>query len=204
MENSSRRRLELSLLLCTVILLSGCTPAQPKDTANICKIFKEYPSWYWDAKKAQKRWGMPVNVQMAIIYQESRFNGKAKPPRTKLLWVIPWTRPTSAYGYAQALDSTWDSYKKATGKHFVGRNDFGDATDFIAWYGYNARKRAGISLWNAYAQYLAFHEGVGGYMRGTYRHKQWLINVAHKVERRSRIFSYQLRRCQGSIKKPWF
>jgi hypothetical protein len=32
---------------------------------------------------------------MAIIHQESKFDPSARPQRTKLLWVIPWTRPSS-------------------------------------------------------------------------------------------------------------
>lgn len=196
-----------TLLLFGSITLTSCTKAPPKNRENICLIFKQYPNWYWDAVKVRKRWGIPVSILMAIIYQESRFSATAKPPRKKLLWIIPWFRPTSAYGYSQALNQTWKNYKKDTSRSsmFTSRNAFGDAADFIGWFANQAHKRAGISKINAYALYLAYHEGIGGYMRGTYRHKAWLIAVAKKVQRRAWIYRSQLRICETKLpKKPWW
>ena len=186
------------------LFLVSCTDAPPKNPGNICSVFEEYPKWYWEAKDTQKKWGMPVYVQAAIIYQESRFNAQAKPDRTKLLWVIPWKRPTSAYGYSQALDDTWKSYERDSGNHHADKDDFGDASDFVGWYGHQVHKKTGVSVYNAYAQYLAYHEGIGGYERGTYKHKKWLIDVAKKVQRRSNTFRSQLRTCESKIKKPWW
>jgi len=51
---------------------------------------------------------------MAIIRQESSFQADAQPPRSRILWIIPGPRPSSAYGYSQALDGTWDWYRQAT------------------------------------------------------------------------------------------
>ena len=202
-----KNRLQYIGILCCyliVLALAGCTKVPPKNPHNICAVFKEYPSWYWDAKKAYKKWGVPVHVQMAVIYQESRFNAKAKPPRTKLLWVIPWKRPTSAYGYSQAINGTWDNYKDKADNSWASRKNFADATDFISWYGDQAHKKLGISRWNAYEIYLAYHEGLGGYARRSYRKKPWLIKVARKVEARSNKFAAELRACQSKIKKPWW
>ena len=137
--------------ICLILIVFGlnnivsCTPSPPDHMDNICKIFKQYPNWYWDAQEVQKHWGLPINVLMAIVHQESHFSAKAKPPRQKLLFIIPWFRPTSAYGYSQAVNNTWKSYKRDTGKKYVSRDAFGDAADFIGWYASQAHKRAGIS-----------------------------------------------------------
>lgn len=193
------------MVFVALFFLNACVKAPPANTENVCKIFKQYPSWYKEAKATQRRWGVPIAVQMAIIHQESRFNGKALPPRQKLLWIIPWKRPSTAYGYTQALKSTWENYKKKRGGMFVSRNDFGDAVDFIGWYAYQARKRAGISPTNAEQLYLAYHEGVGGFIRKTYLKKKWLVAVAKKVNQRAHTFQYQLKGCEKRLnRKSWY
>lgn len=185
--------------------LASCAQPRPENVNNICEIFKQYPKWYWAVEDVQTRWGVPIAVQMAIMHQESRFSARAKPPRTKLLWVIPWKRPSTSYGYTQALSSTWEHYKKATGKNFASRSNFSDAADFVGWYAYTAHRKLGIPLNDAYALYLSYHEGMGGYQRKTYLAKGWLINVAKKVKRRASQFNVQLRQCQQSLKsKPWY
>lgn len=187
------------------ILLSGCVSSPPSDINNICNIFRQYPRWYTDSKDVERRWKIPVPVQMAIIHQESKFNARAKPPRQKLLWIIPWTRPSSAYGYAQALEGTWQHYKRNNGGFLSTRDDFGDAVDFIGWYANEANKRGRIPRTDAYLLYLAYHEGVGGYLNKSYLKKPWLIQVARKVKAKSELYSMQLNRCQGSIgSKSWF
>ena len=147
----------------------------------------------------ERRWKVPVAVQMAIIHQESKFDSTAEPKRTKLLWVIPWSRPSTAYGYTQALRSTWDLYRHSHGGVFASRTDFTDGVDFIGWYANLAHRRAGISRQDAYSLYLAYHEGITGYQRKTYLHKQWLMPVAHKVEARAQIYQAQLLQCQKSL-----
>ncbi|PJD90767.1 MAG: hypothetical protein CK424_08880 [Legionella sp.] len=180
-----------------LIFLSGCMPPRPpSDVSNICRIFKENPRWYRDAKAAERRWWVPVPVQMAIVHQESKFDAHARPPRSKLFSLIPWGRPTTAYGYSQALNGTWALYRKAEGGFFASRTNFADAVDFIGWYAQDAHRRADISRSDAYALYLAYHEGVGGYMRKTYLHKAWLPPVARKVENRARIYRAQLAYCK--------
>jgi hypothetical protein len=180
---------------CAVLLISGCVTPPPRDVNNICHVFRQYPSWHHHAKDVERRWRVPVPVQMAIMHQESKFDAQAKPPRTKLLWVIPWSRPSSAYGYAQALDGTWDLYKRTNGGLFSSREHFSDGVDFIGWYANQAHRKAGIDRNDAYALYLAYHEGVGGYMKKTYLRKPWLILVARKVKLRSQVYRAQLSRC---------
>lgn len=191
-----RKLLIIASIISALCLASCMPPDPPQNVDNICKIFKEYPKWRRATQKVARRWHVPVEVQMAIIHQESRFRAQAKPPRTKILWIIPWTRPSSAYGYSQALDSTWDRYKDKSGWLFSSRDSFGDAADFIGWYANQAHIRAGISRNDAYALYLAYHEGVGGYQRKTYLRKPWLIKVARKVARRASIYRAQLANCK--------
>ena len=176
-----------------LILLAGCASPPPRDINNVCNIFREYPNWYRASLDVERRWLVPVHVQMAIIHQESKFDAHARPPRTKLLWVIPWSRPSTAYGYSQALNG---NYKHTDGSYFASRNDFADGVDFIGWYANQAYKRARINRSDAYNLYLAYHEGIGGFQAKTDLKKAWLIPVAHKVGARSEIYKAQLRACK--------
>ncbi len=191
----------ISFLVITSVSLTSCTRSPPDRLDNICLIFKQYPDWYWAALDSKRRWGVSVPVQLAIIHQESHFNATARPPRKRILWIIPWRRPTSAYGYSQAVDHTWRLYQRQTGHSSASRNAFDDATDFVGWFGYRAHRKLGISRANAFRLYLAYHEGLGGYRRHTYRHKRWLIRVARKVQRIAWIYHAQLNRCRHRLKK---
>lgn len=188
-------KMNLTGLIFIFFILTGCTSQPPADVNNVCHIFKQYPRWYHDVKDVEKRWLIPVEVQMAIIHQESKFDANAQPGRKKVLWVIPWSRPSTAYGYSQALKSTWTLYKQSNGGVFASRDSFKDAVDFIGWYANTANQRAGISRKDTFSLYLAYHEGVTGYMRKTYLQKQWLVPVAHKVAARAQIYKAQLAKC---------
>ena len=120
------------LVFSLLFLIASCASnSPPSTTTDVCKIFKERYSWYKAAKKTEKRWKVPVYVSMAIIKQESSFIADARPGRTRLLGFIPWKRVTSARGYAQAVDGTWEMYLKDRGGWFVSRNDFEDSVDFV-------------------------------------------------------------------------
>jgi len=136
-----------------------------------------------------------VPVQMAIIHAESRFIGDARPPHRWALGVIPLGRQSSALGYSQALDGTWDEYRAATGNRSADRDDIRDATDFIGWYTNRSRARNGIALTDPRNLYLAYHEGDAGFARQSYNAKPWLLEVAARVERRARMYDEQLRAC---------
>lgn len=193
------------IFLCGFIIitfsLGGCAQVRPNNIENICSIFYQYPQWYWDAEKSQRKWGVPVSTQMAIIYQESRFSATAKPPRKKLFGIIPWFRPTSAYGYSQSVNGTWRSYQRATSNN-ASRDQFSAATNFIGWYGYRAYQLAKIPRNDTFKLYLAYHEGIGGYLQHTYRRKLWLIQVARQVAYRAAVYQQQLNRCRNYIPKP--
>jgi hypothetical protein len=180
-----------------LLLLASCATPRPHNVENICNIFNQYPEWYADTKKTQDKWGTPIPVQMAIMYQESGFNSHAKPPRKRLLWIIPWKRPSSAYGYSQALKNTWKNYEQQTNQS-GSRTAFDDASDFIGWYSNQVYRKLGIRPSNAYALYLAYHEGIGGYTQRSYLKKPWLIQVSHKVSARANTYSRQLATCPQS------
>jgi hypothetical protein len=197
--------LNIFFLAFFMVLLTSCVKQQPSNIDNVCHIFKEYPQWYRDAQDVERRWKVPVPVQMAIVHQESKFDAQARPPRTKFLWIFPGLRPSTAYGYAQALNGTWREYKRSNGGLFSSRDSFGDGVDFIGWYANSAYKKAGIPRTDAYPLYLAYHEGIGGYQRKTYLKKPWLLNVARKVKARSQTYAMQLNGCKGSLNsRNWF
>ncbi|MBT4162586.1 MAG: hypothetical protein HOE54_14875 [Gammaproteobacteria bacterium] len=192
------------LLLILVALVVGCTSKPPSNKDNICKIFTEKRGWYKDSKKASRRWGTDISVMMSFMYQESSFMARAKPPRKKILWVIPGPRPASAYGFAQATDETWRAYRRSTGRGGADRNDFGDAIDFICWYNDQSQRKNKISKSDAYHLYLAYHEGQGGFARRTFKNKQWLKNIATKVSKRSGVYRAQLDKCEAKFNKGFF
>jgi hypothetical protein len=198
-----RSTLAASLLIAAVFA-TGCASPPPRNMLNACEIFEERKSWYKNTTKSFKKWGVPIHVQLAIIHQESRFKANAKPPRKKLLWLIPWRRASSAYGYAQVKDETWKWYKDKTGRRWADRDSFKDASDFVGWYGNLSHSKLGISKWDAYGQYLAYHEGHGGYKRKTYLKKKWLMKVASNVEKISKHYSAQLAKCGKKLKKRRF
>ena len=192
-----------ALAILGYVLLSGCISSQPTDIDNICSMFKEKRNWYSSAQSAEKRWGIPIAVNMAVIYQESSFKARARPDRSKILWVLPGRRLSSAYGYAQALDSTWDDYIKFSGNKNASRKNFNDAIDFVGWYNSNSRRINNIDYYDARNFYLAYHEGNSGFARQSYRDKKWLINAADRVQRNSEIFSSQLESCRNELSESW-
>ena len=193
------------LLIISLFALVGCASGPPKNVNDVCSIFKEKDDWYEHANDSFEKWGVPVHVQMAIMWQESRFQAEAKTPRDWILGFIPYGRVSSAYGYAQVKDGTWDWYIDQTGNWGADRDDFENATDFIGWYGTYSQKTLGISKWDAYNQYLAYHEGHGGWKRKTYNKKPWLIKVSKKVKRKAAIYDKQLRRCKDDLDDgSWF
>ncbi len=193
------------LLIILLSFLSACASRPPVTPSNLCNVFTEKSDWYKAAKKSADKWGSNIHVPMAIMYQESAFKARAKPPMRYFLF-IPYGRASNAYGYAQALKSTWAEYQKQSGSMFSSRSDFPDSMDFIQWYMHKTALVNRIPKNDAYRQYLNYHEGQGGYARGTYKNKAWLINVARKVEQRSKRYAAQLNQCGPALerKRRWF
>ncbi len=192
---TTKRSIVSCATLLIAALLGGCASGPPADPNNICYIFKEHRGWAKDAKKAQKRWGLPPYIGLAFVHRESSFNSDAKPPRKKLLGVVPMGRTSSAFGYAQATDEAWKDYKRATGRRFVERDDFGDALDFIGWYNDTSHRRLGLSKTDAYSLYLAYYSGHGGYARGTWRKSATIKGYAKKAATQAARYKKQMRRC---------
>ena len=202
---TSVNRSRHTIVVFALLMIVGCATSPPEQVDNVCDIFAEKSGWYSDVKESRARWGVPISVSMAFMYQESRFIATAKPPRKKIFGVIPGPRPSDSYGYSQAKKSTWDWYQRSTGNYGADRDDFGDAIDFIGWYNNVSHKELGISKRDAFRLYLAYHEGHGGYRKQSFRSKDWLIDVARKVDRQAQRYNAHLQECGEELEpRGWF
>ncbi len=187
-----------SFILIFFSILSSCSSI-PKNTADSCSIFSERYLWYKYAKKTEKKWGTPIYIQLAIIKMESDFDWLAKPGRTKIFKIIPYKRPSSSFGYSQAVKGTWKQYKSETGNKFATRTRFKDSVDFIGWYTNKTEQILKISKKDAFKQYIAYHEGWGNYKN--YRKKQKVILLANKVKVQSNKYRSQLKKCEKKLNR---
>lgn len=183
----------LMLLVLAACGVGGSSP--PRNLNDACSIVSQRPGWLKDMQATERRWGVPVAVQMATIYQESKFIADAKTPHRYALGVIPLGRQSSAYGFSQALDGTWSDYKRAQGRFGARRDRFSDAVDFMGWYMDGSTERLGIAKTDTRNQYLAYHEGRTGYARGSYNRKAWLVRIAGEVASRANMYQSQLISC---------
>jgi len=190
------------LLLIFPVALTACATPPPKNPENICDIFFENRDWYEASKEMNARWGTPIHVPMAMMYQESSFKHDAAPPM-EYFWFIPIGRASDAYGYAQAKEATWDDYQRESGNNWSDRDDFSDAMDFMGWFTYKTNRLNGISKWDAYHQYLNYHEGWTGYKNKSYNKKAWLLKVSQRVDIRSKNYARQLQGCEKDLGSSW-
>ena len=188
--------LKNKILFIIFFLFSSCSSI-PSNTSNSCSIFNENYFWYKHTKKTEKKWGTPIYLQLAIIKMESGFDWLAKPPRQKLFKIVPYKRPSSSFGYSQAVKGTWKQYKTETGNKFATRTRFKDSVDFIGWYTTKTEKILKVSKTDAFKQYIAYHEGWGNYKN--YKSNQKVIVLAKKVEGYSNKFKKQLNKCSKSL-----
>ena len=186
------------LLIFIFLLISACSSI-PKNTSDSCSIFNERYLWYKYTKKTEQKWGTPIYLQLAIIKMESDFDWLAKPERQKIFKVIPYKRPSSSFGYSQAVKGTWDQYKKETNNKLATRARFRDSVDFIGWYTDKTEKLLKISKKDVYRQYLAYHEGWGNYKN--YKNNQKVIILAKKVTKQANEYRKQLKKCQKRLNK---
>ena len=171
----------------------------PKNTADGCSIFSERYLWYKHAKKAEQKWGTPIYLQLAFIKKESDFDWLARPERLKIFKVIPYRRPSSSFGYSQAVKGTWKQYKEETNNKLATRTRFKDSVDFIGWYTNKTEKLLKISKKDAFRQYIAYHEGWGNYKK--YKEKPKVILLAKKVQQQSDKYKSQLNKCSKSLNR---
>ena len=189
------RLLRASILLLLLASCGGGNFSAPRDLDNACSIIRERPRYLSAMEATERKWGVPVHVQMATIHQESKFIGNARTPHQYALGIIPMGRQSSAYGYSQALDGTWEEYQDDQGRRGAKRDRIRDATDFMGWYMNASHEKLGISKSDARNQYLAYHEGRVGFARGSYNKKPWLLDVADSVGNRAERYRKQLQTC---------
>ncbi len=188
--------LKINYFFFLFIFINSCSSI-PSNTSNSCSIFDQRYLWYKHAKKSEKKWGTPVYLQLAIIKMESGFDWLAKPPRQKLFKIVPYKRPSSSFGYSQAVKGTWKQYKTETGNKFATRTRFKDSVDFIGWYTTKTEKILKISKQDAFKQYIAYHEGWGNYKN--YKNNKKVINLAKRVEKQASIYKKQLTDCKNTL-----
>ncbi|MEO9576595.1 MAG: lytic transglycosylase [Tateyamaria sp.] len=184
--------------LALVLLAASCgggSGTAPRQLDNACSILAERPGYLKAFRATERKYGVPVHVQMATIYQESKFISDARTPYRYAAGVIPLGRQSSAFGYSQALDGTWEEYLDETGYRVARRDRIRDATDFMGWYMQETQERLGVPVSDARNQYLAYHEGRNGYRRGSYNSKPWLVRVAGEVDQRADMYALQLQSC---------
>ncbi len=189
--------LRLGLLSAVFAMLTACSsmPSPPRNALNLCSVFAEKTEWRKPTLRTEKRWNIPASVLMATMFHESSYRADARPPRRYFLGFIPGPRPSTAYGYAQALDGTWDEYVSRNSRWFANRDDFDDAIDFIGWYHNLSTREIGIRADDAVNLYLAYHEGRTGFAGNSYLDKPWLVPYAERVGATELSYRSQLVSC---------
>jgi hypothetical protein len=191
-----------AFIIALALALAGCaTPSPPQRVEDACAIFADKPDWWRAAKQAEQRWRLEPALLLAIVRQESSFTHDARPPRRAGFLFFPGPRPSSAFGYAQALDGAWSDYQRDTGAAFAARDNFEHAADFIGWYTAQIRARLRLAPDDFRAHYLAYHEGHGGFARGTHRAKGWLLAVADRVGATAQRYAGQLAGCEARLNR---
>ena len=187
-------------LLISLFFVTACSSI-PKNTQNACSIFSERYLWYKHAKNSSEKYGAPVHVILAFVNKESGFNRWAKPKRTKLFKIVPYKRPSSSFGYSQAIKKTWELYKTETDSPLALRTRFKDSVMFIGWYMYKTNKINKIPFNDSYRQYLNYYLGWGNYANKAYKSDKKAIIFAKNVQKQSKIYRNQLTECQKSLDK---
>ena len=188
------------IYLIVFFFLVSCSSV-PKYPANACKIFGERYLWYKHVKKSSEKYGAPVHIILAFVNKESGFNRWAKPARKKIFKVIPYKRPSSSFGYSQAVKKTWELYKKETGNTLALRTRFKDSVMFIGWYMNKTNIINKIPMGDPYRQYLNYYLGWGNYANKTYESDKKAIIFAKNVQKQSNIYRNQLKECQKNLDK---
>ena len=196
-----KKILNKNLIYFIIFFFVASCSSVPKYSENACKIFDEKYLWYKHSKKSSEKWGVPIEIILAVIHKESGFVRFARPKRTKLFKIIPYRRPSSSFGFSQAVDKTWELYKTENEKPIALRISFKSSVDFVGWYFWKTKKINKISLNNAYSLYLNYYLGWGNYANKTYKTDRKAIIFAKSVEKQSKIYKNQLRECQKSLDK---
>lgn len=187
------------ILLVIIAIESKINSGESKSTMyvnNACKMLKENPDWYLSLKASEEKWETPVYIQLGMIRQESAFKHDAKPKRANRWHEFGDNFSSTAKGYSQALNGTWDHYLKNTRGALKSRSSFKDATDFIGWYNSKSKVINNINLNDPKQLYLAYHEGWNGYRLKTYEKKGFLTQSTKNVVYWSGKYKAQLKNCE--------
>ena len=192
-------KIKIKLLYFVIFSLLASCNSIPKNTENACSIFSERYLWYHYVKNSSEKYGAPVHIILAFVNKESGFNRYARPERTKLFKIIPYKRPSSSLGYSQAVNKTWELYKKETDNFLALRTRFKDSVMFIGWYINKTYKVNKIPLNDPYRQYLNYYLGWGNYAKEAYKTDKKAIIFAKSVKTQSNIYRKQLKSCKKSL-----
>ena len=186
------------LLFC----LTACSSV-PKYPQNACKIFSEKYLYLKYSRAASKKWGIPISSILAVINKESAFQRFAKPKRKKIFKIIPYRRPSSSFGFSQAVNKTWDLYKSENNKPTALRISFKNSSDFIGWYFWKTNKINKISFTDTRNMYLNYYLGWQAYKNKAYQKDKKAIIFAKSVEKQAKIYKNQLQECKSILKKNY-
>ena len=175
----------------------------PKYPQNACKIFGEKYFYLKYTRAASKKWGVPISSILAVINKESGFRRFAKPPRHKIFKIIPYRRPSSSLGFSQAVNKTWDLYRKENNKPAALRISYKSSSDFIGWYFWKANKINKVSLNNTRDLYLNYYLGFSAYKNKAYQTDKKAIIYAKSVEKQAKIYKSQLLECKSILNKSY-
>jgi len=175
----------------------------PKYPQNACKIFSEKYFYLKYSRAASKKWGVPISSIIAVINKESGFKRFAKPKRKRIFKIIPYRRPSSSLGFSQAVNKTWDLYKKENNKPAALRISFKNSSDFIGWYFWKTNKINKISFTDTRNMYLNYYLGWQAYKNKAYEKDPKAIIFAKNVEKQAKIYKSQLQECKSILKKSY-
>lgn len=181
-----------------LLSLSACaTP--PRHINNVCAVFDQRNGWFnnWQqaAYRVSAKYDIPVPILMATIRKESGFNADARPPRKYLLGLIPWGYVSTANGFSQALDGTWNQYRRETGNVMARRSEFADAIDFVGWYYDKSAVLLNVPRDDVYHLYLAYYLGWSNYQRGAWLDNPAAQRVARATARMAADYGSQIQQC---------
>tara|TARA_Y100000590_G_scaffold381518_1_gene450743 strand:+ start:4944 stop:5555 length:612 start_codon:yes stop_codon:yes gene_type:complete len=190
------------IYLIILFFLASCTSV-PKYPQDACKIFGEKYFYLKHSRAASEKWGIPISSILAVINKESGFRRFAKPKRTKLFKIIPYRRPSSSLGFSQAVDKTWELYKKENNKPRALRISFKNSSDFIGWYFWKTNKINKVSFTDTRNMYLNYYLGWQAYKNKAYQKDKKAIIFANKVEKQAKIYRSQLKECKSVLRKNY-
>ena len=170
---TSKMSNKMKIIIILVFLLiqsCGIFNRIPTSQDNACELLSHKSSWRRAVNATEKKWGYHLRFNWLLLKPNQILEQEQKLPGN-FFRIIPTGRISSAYGYAQALNGTWDWYRKDTGKRSASRTDFSDSSDFIGWYVSQTNKKLKIPKSDVYRQYLAYHQGHAGFKSGRYKIK---------------------------------